>query len=821
MTRYWQIHIWTALGLCTASQILLAPYYTGPHVLVGVICLAGAWGLAAWALPLPRQAQRPSVFQVALALMLVPFTVLRFPWSTRLCLGLVAIGLTLAIPKKRLCQAASQGAVLMGIVGLIQAAAVSLYETFLADKHLAIPLAWFDQLLLPLCGLPVSTVGYRVFVQTPTATLALIPSWDQLALGYGITAAVGMGVLLALGGGDHRGRGLLRAAALLAGYLLLRRWALLTLVVFLRKLDVFWNPYVTAGTFLPVFLLAGGLAKLDMMRLSHRMEQLIHPPRSSPRERWGIASAIAAASLAFLSLYLVIPGPANFGPILIDEGHGRWTSSKVPLDKEKYGRNSVYTYTMLYRWLSHYRKVRQLEGPLSSEALADCSVLILKVPSTPFTKSEIAAIREFVRQGGGLLAIGDHTNVFGSATCLNPLLREFGLSLNEDATYELRTGGLSLFWPSPMAPSPITAYLSSPFYFLTSCTIDTPFSAWKPIMGTGLLVKRADYSQENFFPRSSARSLSALASTFGVFCQLAAVSYGRGRVVVFSDSTCFSSFCLCMDGYVELWQGILAFLSRQNCPAPVRAVTGVLSLIGMVLAWAWLAPHRRVQHWLPLCLGVMLTLLISAEVVREINPILHPPLHAISPFPYVYFDAIHSKGVISPHPGEAGAPPVDRFDTFFVWTERVEAFPKLVTSPSELARGRPYILIDPRSPFPRRYLEWLRRYVSEEGGKLVVMGSPARDLEATRELLGAFGLEVESGEKGLVLLEGERLSPDPRLPIEFSVANYGLGRVILVSDSRFFSNVSLGGVFTVPDAELLRRYEVVYFLLENLCGLGG
>ena len=45
--------------------------------------------------------------------------------------------------------------------------------------------------------------------------------------------------------------------------------------------------------------------------------------------------------------------------------------------------------------------------------IIDCYVLILKVPTTRYKPEEVAVVRDFVDNGGGLLLIGEHTDYNG------------------------------------------------------------------------------------------------------------------------------------------------------------------------------------------------------------------------------------------------------------------------------------------------------------------------------------------------------------------------------------------------------------------------
>ena len=51
---------------------------------------------------------------------------------------------------------------------------------------------------------------------------------------------------------------------------------------------------------------------------------------------------------------------------------------------------------------------------------------------------------------------------------------------------------------------------------------------------------------------------------YGLFLQSVAVKYGRGRVLAFTDSTCFSNYCVFMDEYPVFLLGSMNYLNRTN-----------------------------------------------------------------------------------------------------------------------------------------------------------------------------------------------------------------------------------------------------------------
>ena len=128
-----------------------------------------------------------------------------------------------------------------------------------------------------------------------------------------------------------------------------------------------------------------------------------------------------------------------------------------PYDTEWYGQDAAYNYACIFDYLSHYYDVGRLEpknrpaddkrkelpassvaiSQINSAALRDCDVLVLKTPTADFSPEEVQAIEQFVKRGGGLFLVGEHTDVFGTGRHLNSVAREFGFAFRHDCLFAI------------------------------------------------------------------------------------------------------------------------------------------------------------------------------------------------------------------------------------------------------------------------------------------------------------------------------------------------------------------------------------------------
>ena len=89
--------------------------------------------------------------------------------------------------------------------------------------------------------------------------------------------------------------------------------------------------------------------------------------------------------------------------------------------------------------------------------LAECDVLVIKIPTARYSAREIDAVVEFVAGGGGLLLIGDHTNYERSAAYLNDIARRMGFVFRDDLLYSTAAAPDQQRYERPLVPHPAVA----------------------------------------------------------------------------------------------------------------------------------------------------------------------------------------------------------------------------------------------------------------------------------------------------------------------------------------------------------------------------
>ena len=762
--------------------------------------------LAAAALLWPLPFQAGPLLLLAGLLLALPLK--RAPWLTPLCLGLG----------------------LAGAVWIAQGGAVVAYWWLGARYHEAAFLTPSIQALARLLGWTVGRSGGALFVPHIEEMVQATTTWERLGALPLLLLAAGGAALLPLFRRESLLRLTLRLLGALAvglGYTLLRYLALTAALAINPNPVAFWLPLPLALSFLPLSFLWASTLSLRRAP-SEPLPTAYHQPTRRYLALGGLALLAGWAAIALLTW--PDPGRQKAGRVLLDEYNSNWEWTTQALDTEWYGQKSGYNYYSLGQWLTYYYQVDTNFEPRTPALLANYDVLIIKTPTAPFAPEEIEAIEAWVRAGGGLFLIGDHTNVFGTSSYLNPLARRFGLRFRYDSTYDLPTLRVTLFERSRLLAHPAVVEMP-PFLFATSCTLEAPLLADNVMIGYGLRALPVDYSQRVFFPDKQKIN----DYPFGLFLQSAAVSHGRGRVVAFTDSTVFSNFTMFIAGKSEYFMGVMNWLNRsERWPW----LDGVLVGVALLAAAAALCVARSLDR-LRASAVILGALLLAAALGPWLSIRLAEATYRL-PAPHtdytrIAFEQEHSRLTLPTAP--VNSPPEASFQTFYVWTQRLGYVPSHSPTLEEaLARGDVVVIVDPRSALDADEAQAVERFISN-GGKLLVLVEPRQNNPATdyaNQILAPFGLGLIARQptQGTVHnAEGEALDllgvsgvvsgGEPLLTLGgqapvLSLARHGAGLVVAASFSSPFADREMGTTAVIPNEHQRFLFEMEYWLFRGL-----
>jgi hypothetical protein len=484
--------------------------------------------------------------------------------------------------------------------------------------------------------------------------------------------------------------------------------------------------------------------------------------------------------------------------------------------------------------------------------LAHCDVLVLKTPRRPYSDNEIESIVKFVDNGGGLLLVGEHTDVYATGRNLNAVARCFGFQFRYDCLF----GMDSVFdqrYELPLVPHPILQGMPG-LDFATSCSIaPRDWSGRAAIRSTGLKNLVADYHVNNFYPQPFDRA----DMRYGAFVQLWTASYGAGRVAAFADSTIFSNFSACEPGKAELWLGMLEWLNHRDEGARgKRWWAGGLGLALLIAAAA--LGFGWPGAWLVLLTAGLAGWAVGVAGVRFAHAQGMPLPEQQRPLVQVVMDRTVSSGKL-PKGGFIAGKPYE-FGIFERWILRLGYFyarrgGHQVFENSDLA-----IFLRPNKSPSARFVEQLEAYVAAGGKVLVIEAPPRKDApvedapveddpnaekdptaaapSTANELLAPFGLKVgeEPLGKGKLRVPGgwpavdvpEAVAVEGGTPLAVlngrtvaASVRHGEGLVTAIGFGDRFSDAHMGVTGdVVPDETLRQVYELQFSLLRAMIEAG-
>jgi len=769
-----------------------------------------------------------------LALLPVAAGMVAFAYPYSMPLYLYAAGLVLWLKMRpRLLRSLAAALLLAGLITGIQSALVVIYFKIAARAHEANLMTPIFYMACKALGVSCGYSQDTIFVQTSQEVLSLVTTWEKLGLFFVLSFFSG-GLVLHWNMSDRKGilpqlRWASALFVIVLAYAMIRYLLLALAFIDFKRAEIYWNPIITLSTFVLL-----PLASWKALLLSERPGVCI-PCLSVKRKAvyFGIAAMVFMGSLACLSWFRD-PGRLKQGRILIDEYYSNWEWTNRKLDTAWYGVQSVYNYYCLHDYLSHFYEVSTLREPMSENNLSAFDVLIIKTPTRAFSSSEIQKIAGFVKKGGGLFLIGDHTNVFGTSTNLNPLADVFGIRFHADATYDLRTSDLHLHEHNVIFRHPVIAHM--PFFlYATSCTLEAPLLAEDIMTATGLKAMHLDYSRGGFFPDK----LKEHNYMFGLFLQSIGLRHGDGRVIAFADSTCFSNFYMHLPGKPEYSLGVCNWLNRTNRYAvPVRGLS-VAIMACSALLMVMLLPRRQTVKdpgssttmSLLLCWGLLgiavgaVLCNLGAKIVFG-QPVPRRPLRMVG-FENKYCD------LRLPDRQLVHNPEID-YHTFYVWTQRLGYIPQVFSlNDQDISKYETIVMINPIRTLSADDKKRIERYVSG-GGRLLVIDHPLGKGSKANEMLAIFGLRIkhegyavdaslhENGrtvgilpgcapiEGGTPLLHME----DGRVAAAFG--QMGAGMLAAIACSPSFANSSMGETETVPNEQQQFLYRLEFWLLQCL-----
>lgn len=520
---------------------------------------------------------------------------------------------------------------------------------------------------------------------------------------------------------------------------------------------------------------------------------LVKPPAPAPVSgRSGLRTSLVAGLIAFIcSGFLALrPDPgAGGGTILIyDKGYLNWKTPEYGYYGHKSG--GMFGYLPQFVEAAGYEVKKSRE--LTRDELSGADAVILINVLDYFSDGEKEAVREFVRGGGGLLALGDHTGVQGIRGPFNDLLSPFGIEFLFDSSTFLTKG-----WgeEAVLLPHPVTHGLSSPaeMDIWVGATLDLRLPA-RPVVvakygfsdiGDITAVDHAYLGNRIYDPGEQLGDLLLVAET----------EYGRGRVLVFGDTSPFQNSALVFSH--RFVSRVLSWLVSGGSPGPLRRV--ILPILLALIAAAVVV--RRNALMAGVVSAAVLVGVFSGSAPRRI------PRSTVLDIPTAIVDHSH----------------FERFDQL-TWFDdctggllynlmRAGYFPINVHifSAEQISSSKVVVIIAPVEPFNETESVVLDRFMAKGGWVLYACGNEERDgswrfLERhglrlldvplttfTDDIWGSLVNVQEGWGVEVMNPRAEVLAEKYGYPYIVKV-NRGAGGMIFIADSYFLLNRNIEGM---------------------------
>lgn len=500
--------------------------------------------------------------------------------------------------------------------------------------------------------------------------------------------------------------------------------------------------------------------------------------------------------------------------IVIAAGHAQWSQSARPYDRDWYGADSGYNYACMARLFRLFAPVRIADAPLTARHLADASVLIVYLPDRRFSSDELRLIQGFVREGGGLLVIGDHTNVFGSTSHLNELCEPFGFLIRDDVLFDLDDDFHQML-DAPRLASP--AWHGMGFFKLRGPASIRPTSIWTRTdyrVGHSKSV-RAIYSVNNFFPppHDHPRMRS------GDFCVAATARHGGGRVAAWADSTVFSNFEIFYPGKYEYLLNTMHWLSHRD-----SSLTALARRLALVLlaggALFWLLRHRTPGVWFGTFTVLALALIggrLAAHALERARTDFPVPEQGAD---WLTFFARSDDSRHNLRGFTAEGPYDERYEVFIQWVLRTGAMSGFHVTDSRRANGlfkhlrgvegtRVASALIVRETADLATLRKLARVHGDSDAPVLLMFASAIPAEQAVDAMRRAGLLGAGGDAAAAV---SAAWPEGEVSLEENGR-----RLMVVTGAERFSDQAMGITEkVVPDEALRAKFDEAFGVIDRL-----
>lgn len=461
-----------------------------------------------------------------------------------------------------------------------------------------------------------------------------------------------------------------------------------------------------------------------------------------------------------------------------------------------YGLRSSGMFGMLPAYLKSFEYTVIKHSTVNKDNLEKANVLVVINLDESFTKKEKNEIQQFVKRGGSLLVLGDHTGLGGMREPLNDLLKFTGVEFNFDSAHYLKQdwGDSYEFFPHP-----VTHKLKSNREIGISVGASLAISSNKaePVITAkfGFSDLGNALNKNNAYLGDRRYNDGEL---LGDIILVAQAKYGKGKVLVFGDTSSFQNGVF-LKNYKFIKNTFNWLVNEQVVmPRIIKNIVAVILMIVCTVLLFYFSKSNLADLKIFYLFATIFIALISTNLLDRKNIITSVPKGNIA-----YIDGSH----------------LERFEKYGdegIWSLSFNLmrngylpFINRDFSEERLKNSKQFLVIAPAENFKHQEIEVIDDYL--KNGGIVIWSVGYEEKQASQKFLTKYGLDLDNLPLGNVpknetdkkirfveawpvLFENEKniqvICEAWNFPVVVS-KNIGQGKLILIADSHFLLSRNL------------------------------
>ena len=418
--------------------------------------------------------------------------------------------------------------------------------------------------------------------------------------------------------------------------------------------------------------------------------------------------AISGITVLLATLLLYFPSLSKASPTSHVTFYGKgllyWNTPQVGA----YGTISSGMFGLLPRYLhsmGYQTLVMNEEANVTLNILKETQVFVVINLDVQFSDEEQKMIWNYVAKGGSLLVLGDHTDIEGTMKPLNQLLNPVNIKFRFDSAFT----ATRWFNAYELFPHPITVnleYSNDTLQHSTGASLDIAPPAVPIVNAKFAFSDKGNYENTNGYLGDY---LYQPGEQLGDLAVVAGATYGKGKVVVFGDTSGFQNLAIYHSH--ELINRLFSYLTLPT-PSSLFKWGGLVLLFSILIAHI-VIPTARAVLALPI---VSLALGIGMFVGNYLLPISAPVRPYIGNIAHI--DAAHINQYALRHWKDAS---IDGLTLNFA---RNGYLPMIRRQPLDksIFSAKVYCVIAPNKSFTQHELKLLKTYMRRGGLFILAVG---------------------------------------------------------------------------------------------------